>query len=100
MKAAHPEVRPIFGGTDVMVELNFDRDRPAAMMDLTRVPEIREWGEENGRLRVGAGVTYTRIIAELGGRLPGLAHCHGLRYLDLTLAALSRRRRHGPLRPA
>ena len=73
MKSAHPEARPIFGGTDVMVELNFDRNRPAAMMDLTLVPEIQEWDEENGGLRVGAGVTYTRIIAELGDRLPGLA---------------------------
>ena len=73
LKAAHPEARPIFGGTDVMVEMNFDRERPATMMDLTRVPEIKEWGEDNGRLRVGAGVTYTRIIAELGDRLPGLA---------------------------
>src|SRR5215212_1085734 len=72
-KAAHLEVVPIFGGTDVMVEMNFDRGRPAAVMDLTRVPEIQEWGEEDGRLRVGAGVTYTRIIVELGDRLPGLA---------------------------
>ena len=73
LKEAHPEARPIFGGTDVMVEMNFDRDRPEAMMDLTRVPELGEWGEEDGNLRVGAGVTYTRIIAELGDRLPGLA---------------------------
>jgi CO/xanthine dehydrogenase FAD-binding subunit len=73
LKEAHPEARPIFGGTDVMVEMNFDRDRPEAMMDLTRVPELGEWGEEDGKLRVGAGVTYTRIIAELGDRLPGLA---------------------------
>jgi CO/xanthine dehydrogenase FAD-binding subunit len=73
LKAAHPEARPIFGGTDVMVEMNFDRERPGAMMDLTRVADIKEWGEENGRLRVGAGVTYARIIAELGDRLPGLA---------------------------
>jgi CO/xanthine dehydrogenase FAD-binding subunit len=72
-KAAHPEAVPIFGGTDVMVEINFARGRPQAMLDLTRIPEIREWGEENGRLRVGAGVTYTRIIAELGNKLPGLA---------------------------
>jgi CO/xanthine dehydrogenase FAD-binding subunit len=72
-KAAHPEVRPIFGGTDLMVELNFDRTRPGYVMDLTRVPELQEWGTENGRLRVGAGVTYSRIIAELGDRLPGLA---------------------------
>ncbi len=72
-KAAYPEAVPIFGGTDVMVEINFARGRPRAVLDLTRVPEIREWGEENGRLRVGAGVTYTRIIAELRNRLPGLA---------------------------
>ena len=40
-KAAHPEAVPIFGGTDVMVELNFARRRPRAMLDLTRIPEIR-----------------------------------------------------------
>jgi CO/xanthine dehydrogenase FAD-binding subunit len=73
VKAAHPDAMPIFGGTDVMVDLNFDREQPEAILDLTAVPEILEWGEENGRLRVGAGVTYTRIIAELGSRLPGLA---------------------------
>src|SRR3712207_497085 len=73
MRAAHPGAVPIFGGTDVMVDLNFDRERPEVVLDLTRVPEIQEWGEEEGRLRVGAGVTYTRIIAELGSRLQGLA---------------------------
>jgi CO/xanthine dehydrogenase FAD-binding subunit len=72
-KAAHPEAVPIFGGTDVMVELNFARRRPEAVLDLTRIPDIREWGEDDGRLRVGAGVTYTRIIEEIGDRLPGLA---------------------------
>lgn len=72
-KAAHPGAVPIFGGTDLMVEMNFARGRPAVVLDLTRVPEIREWSEENGRLRVGAGVTYTRVISELGERLPGLA---------------------------
>ncbi len=72
-RAAHPEAVPLFGGTDVMVELNFDRRRPGCLMDLTRVPELREWDEEDGYLRVGAGVTYTRIITEIGEKLPGLA---------------------------
>ena len=72
-KAAYPEAVPIFGGTDVMVEMNFARGRPQAVLDLTRVPEMQEWGEDNGRLRVGGGVTYTRIITELGNKLPGLA---------------------------
>jgi CO/xanthine dehydrogenase FAD-binding subunit len=73
IKSRHPKAVPIFGGTDVMVDLNFDRERPEYVLDLTRVPELKEWGKENGRLRVGAGVTYTRAIAELGDRLPGLA---------------------------
>ena len=73
MKAAHPDSTPVAGGTDVMVEINLDHKRPAALLDLTRVRELTEWGLEDGMLRVGAGVTYTRIIDELGDRLPGLA---------------------------
>ncbi len=72
-KDAHPEAVPIRGGTDVMVGLNFARSRPAAVLDLSRVEELEEWGLEDGLLRVGAGVSYTRIIEEIGGRLPGLA---------------------------
>jgi CO/xanthine dehydrogenase FAD-binding subunit len=73
MKAARPDAMPIWGGTDVMVEINLDHHRPAAIMDLMRVSELAEWGTEEGRLRVGAGVTYSRIIDELGDRLPALA---------------------------
>lgn len=73
MKSAHPEATPIAGGTDVMVEINLDRHRPASIIDLTRVADITEWGMEDGLIRIGAGVTYARIIDELGDRLPGLA---------------------------
>ena len=73
MKAARPDALPIAGGTDVMVEINFDRHRPEAFIDLTRIAELSEWGTEGGLLRVGAGVTYTRLMNELGDRLPGLA---------------------------
>ncbi|TMC77907.1 MAG: xanthine dehydrogenase family protein subunit M [Chloroflexi bacterium] len=73
MKAAHPDATPIAGGTDLMVEINLDHGRPVAIMDLTRIAELNEWGTEDGRLRIGAGVTYTRLIDELGDRLPGLA---------------------------
>jgi CO/xanthine dehydrogenase FAD-binding subunit len=73
MKAAHPDALPIAGGTDVMVEINFDRHRPAAFLDLTRIADLSEWGQDGDHLRIGAGVTYTRLIAELGDRLPGLA---------------------------
>jgi CO/xanthine dehydrogenase FAD-binding subunit len=73
MKAAHPQAKAIAGGTDVMVEMNFDRIRPPAVLDLTRVAELTDWGFEDGRLRIGAGVTYARLIVELSDRLPGLA---------------------------
>lgn len=73
LKAAVPEAVPIAGGTDLMVELNFDRRRPAAVMDLTRIGELSEWAPEGERLRIGAGVTYARLIADLGERLPALA---------------------------
>jgi CO/xanthine dehydrogenase FAD-binding subunit len=72
-RAERPDALPIAGGTDVMVELNFDRRRPGALLDLTRVPELREWSVVDGAVRLGAGVTYTRVIDELGDRLPGLA---------------------------
>ncbi|GAA5053306.1 CO/xanthine dehydrogenase FAD-binding subunit [Thermocatellispora tengchongensis] len=72
-KAAQPGAVPIQGGTDVMVEINFDVRRPPALLDLTPVAELAEWSERDGVLRIGAGVTYARLIAELGDRLPGLA---------------------------
>jgi CO/xanthine dehydrogenase FAD-binding subunit len=72
-KAAHPEAMPLWGGTDVMVEMNFGRARPEAILDLTRVDELTRWDRDNGSFRIGAGVTYTRAIDELGDELPGLA---------------------------
>src|SRR5580704_16428962 len=56
-----------------MVELNFDARRPVALLDLTRVPELAEWQVTDGQVRLGAGVSYSRIITELGVQLPGLA---------------------------
>src|SRR5918996_2568963 len=72
-KAARPRALPIWGGTDVMVDVNFGRARPEAILDLTRVRALAEWEERDGALRIGAGVSYTTAIADLGDRLPGLA---------------------------
>ncbi|WP_306358400.1 MULTISPECIES: xanthine dehydrogenase family protein subunit M [unclassified Nocardia] len=72
-KAAHPDAVPISGGTDVMVELNFDLARPTVLLDLTRIPELTDWSATDDRIHLGAGVTYSRIIAELADKLPGLA---------------------------
>jgi CO/xanthine dehydrogenase FAD-binding subunit len=74
LKAEVPQARPIAGGTDLLVELNFDRTRPEAILNLREVPELREWSRDNGSLRLGAGVTYTELMQPpLAEALPALA---------------------------
>ncbi len=74
VKAEHPDAVPIQGGTDVMVELNFDRRRPELLLDLNGVPELRGWTQENGRVRLGSGLTYTEAMeAPLAELMPALA---------------------------
>jgi CO/xanthine dehydrogenase FAD-binding subunit len=73
VKSAAPAALPVAGGTDVMVELNFDARRPDTLLDLTRVSELAGWDADDGRIRLGAAVTYSQLIDQLGGRLPGLA---------------------------
>jgi CO/xanthine dehydrogenase FAD-binding subunit len=74
LKAERPDAVPIQGGTDLMVELNFDRARPEAILNLNEVAELRGWSHENGSLRLGAGLTYTEAMQqELAELLPALA---------------------------
>jgi CO/xanthine dehydrogenase FAD-binding subunit len=72
-RAAAPGALAIRGGTDVMVELNFGRTRPSAILDLSRVPELAGWERDGDELRLGAGLTYHRAERELVDDLPGLA---------------------------
>jgi CO/xanthine dehydrogenase FAD-binding subunit len=74
LKSKHPEAVPIQGGTDLMVELNFDRSRPAALLNLNEVEELRGWSREDGRVRLGSGLTYAEAMEEpLAELLPALA---------------------------
>src|SRR6059036_2039609 len=74
MKAERPDAVPIQGGTDVMVELNFDRGRPAALLNLNEVEELRGWSRDDGKVWLGAGLTYTEAMQPpLADWLPALA---------------------------
>jgi CO/xanthine dehydrogenase FAD-binding subunit len=73
LKAEAPSAWPIAGGTDVLVEVNFDRARPAALINLNEVAELRGWSRENGTLRLAAGLTYTECRRTLAEALPALA---------------------------
>jgi CO/xanthine dehydrogenase FAD-binding subunit len=72
-QAEMPAAVPLAGGTDVMVGLNFGAERPPALLDLTRISELRQWDIVGSQVRLGAGVTYSQVITELRERLPGLA---------------------------
>ena len=63
-KAERPDAVPIAGGTDIMVELNFARRRPDVLLDLGLVPGLDRWSEVDGRLRLGAAVTYAQLTGE------------------------------------
>ncbi len=67
LRAAHPEAIPVAGGTDLMVELNFGRLRPPALLDLSGLEELHGWHRRNGSFFVGAGMTFARIVRELPG---------------------------------
>ena len=72
-KAELPAAAPLAGGTDLMVDINFDRRRPEALLDLNPVAELADWATDDGHLVLGATLPYARVITELGDRLPGLA---------------------------
>jgi CO/xanthine dehydrogenase FAD-binding subunit len=74
IRSQQPDAHPVAGGTDVLVELNFDRLRPRALLNLNEVPELRGWRRENGSVVLGSGLTYTEAMsADLATILPALA---------------------------
>lgn len=61
--AAHPGADLLAGGTDLMVELNFGRKRPETIVVVQGLPELAGLAR-NGRVRAGAGVTYSELLAD------------------------------------
>ncbi len=52
--AADPDVTPLAGGTDLMVEVNFRQRDPRRVVSLRRIRELAVWDDR----RIGANVTY------------------------------------------
>lgn len=59
--AATPNADVLNGGTDLMVEINFGRKRPEAVVAIDRLEELRDLSV-NGTVRMGAGVTFTTML--------------------------------------
>ena len=74
LKAELPEARFIQGGTDVLVELNFDRSRPPALINLNEIAELRGVTRDDRSLVLGAGLTYAEAMrGDVASELPALA---------------------------
>jgi CO/xanthine dehydrogenase FAD-binding subunit len=58
-----PDALPVAGGTIVAVLLNKRRIKPSALIDLGRLEELRGWSDDGERVRIGAGLTYSELLA-------------------------------------
>lgn len=76
MAAAHPGAHLLTGGTDFMVEVNFNHRKPTDVISLSRVEELRQWTVDRsaGSVFIGAAVVYADMEkGELAGLVPALA---------------------------
>ena len=69
-----PGTDVLAGGTDFMVEVNYNHRRPDAVLSLRHVNELRQWHRDGAFLVLGAGLRFADIIgSELAGLAPALA---------------------------
>jgi len=68
---ADPTATFLAGGTDLMVGINFGRERPEHVVSIRQLEELQQVAVD-GRLTFGGGVTYTRMLQALGERSPAM----------------------------
>lgn len=63
MLSDHPTADLLTGGTDMMVEVNFNHRKPSTVIALRRLTELQSWSidNENQRVTIGAGVPYAEM---------------------------------------
>ena len=71
---AMPAAVPVAGGTDLMAAVNSGLLRPAALVGLGRISEIRGWQYQDGHALLGAGLTHARMgRPDFAALIPALA---------------------------
>lgn len=71
---AMPAAVPVAGGTDLMAAVNSGQLRPAALVGLGRISEIRGWQYQDGHALLGAGLTHARMgRPDFAALIPALA---------------------------
>jgi CO/xanthine dehydrogenase FAD-binding subunit len=72
----NPHSTLLSGGTDFMVEVNFNHRRPTDVIVLRHIEELSEWtiDHETSTVRIGAGVPYAEMeVGALAIAVPALA---------------------------
>ena len=72
----NPEAHLLTGGTDMMVEVNFNHRHPETVISLRKVPEFQQWSVDtaSGFVHIGSSVPYaTMEHGDLAQALPALA---------------------------
>lgn len=70
----HPGARLLSGGTDTMVEVNFNKLKPVEVIGLRRVASLRSYDITPTTITIGAGLPYSRMeTGEVATVLPALA---------------------------
>jgi CO/xanthine dehydrogenase FAD-binding subunit len=74
-RKTHQDALVIAGGTDLMVEVNFNRRAVADVLSVSRVPELRQVSITQGRsVRIGAATPWATLEhGEVSELLPALA---------------------------
>ncbi|HLA77943.1 MAG TPA: FAD binding domain-containing protein [Vicinamibacteria bacterium] len=74
------EVRPVAGGTDLLVKAKDGLVDPSALFDLSLVPELQGIEERNAFLRLGAATTHAQLAASplVARYVPALAQACAL----------------------
>ena len=54
----NPDAQILSGGTDFMVEVNFNHRKPTTVLSLGAIDALREWHENGTSVFIGAAVTW------------------------------------------
>lgn len=63
MLVQRPAAMPLAGGTDLVLQMKEDLQRPEALLSLRQLPQLREIALEDGMLRLGPTVTAGRVAS-------------------------------------
>ncbi len=73
----HPDTVIVHGGTDIGLRVTKSHSKIHRILDLSRIPALREFSVSGEEARLGSGLTLTDVRNACGGEFPALAKVCG-----------------------